>query len=286
MNTYSRSQTNLIRPTILLFFFLIGSFLWFYLPVITDMIDEWGRNPNNSHGFLIPFISAYFLWLKKDRIKQVEHKPANIGLFLIFTGIVIYVLGYLGAAHTTIRVSMFIFIAGVLIFLFGFRLFRAVSFPYFYSFFMIPVPYYLYEKIAFPLKLIVTKVSVYIIGLFGIPVIREGNVIMLENITLQVVDACSGIRSLTSLLAITVAYAYITQKTRARMFILVILSIPIAVFSNIVRVVVTGILSRYYGASAAEGFFHEFAGLGVFILSCLLIFTIGLLISKKDKYKI
>ena len=246
------------------------------------MVKEWARNPNNSHGFLIPFISAYFLWLQKDKIKQTELKPSNAGLFFIFFGAIIYVLGYLGAAHTTIRVSMFIFIAGSLIFLYGTSLFRAISFPFFYSLFMIPVPYYLYEKVAFPLKLIVTKASVMIISLIGIPVVREGNIIMLENMTLQVVDACSGIRSLTSLLAITMAFAYLTQKNRKRMILLTVLSIPIAVISNIFRVVITGILSRYYGASAAEGFFHEFAGLGVFILSCLMVFTLGFFLNKRD----
>jgi len=282
MNTYSRLQTNQAKPSFILSFLLIVSFAWLFMPVITDMVAEWTRNPNNSHGFLIPFISAYFLWQLKDRIKQAEVKPSNTGLFLIVIGIIMYVLGYLGAAHTTIRVAMFIFIAGAVIFLYGFQLFKIISFPYFYSLFMIPVPYYLYEKIAFPLKLIVTKASVIIISFLGIPVLREGNIIMLENMTLQVVDACSGIRSLTSLLAITVSYAYLTQKSRARMILLTVLSIPIAVISNIFRVVITGILSRYYGASAAQGFFHEFAGLGVFILSCLMVFTLGFFLNKRD----
>lgn len=283
MNISSRLQTNQSASSFFISTLLIGAFLWFYFPVITDLVDEWGRNPNNSHGFLIPFIAAYFLWMQKERIREVSLDPSNSGVLLVLIGVAVYVLGYLGAAHTTIRISMFFFVAGSLIFLYGYGLFKAISFPYFYALFMIPVPHYLYENIAFPLKLIVTKASVFIIGLLGIPVIREGNIIMLENITLQVVDACSGIRSLTSLLAITVAYAYLTQNSRLRMIVLVLFSIPIAVFSNIFRVVVTGILSRYYGASAAEGFFHEFAGLGVFILSFLLVFIAGFLLNKKGK---
>lgn len=250
------------------------------MPVITDLAKEWIRNPDNSHGFLVPFISGYLLWISRERIRSVTLNPSNGGLFLISGGIGMYILGYLGAAHTTIRVSMFIFVAGCLIFLYGIHLFKAVSFPFFYSLFMIPVPYYLYERIAFPLKLFVTRTSVWVIDSMGIPVLREGNIIQLPNITLQVVDACSGIRSLTSLLAITVVYAYLTQRSKARMVLLILLSVPLSVFANILRVLITGILSRYYGTKVAEGFFHESAGLGVFLLSCILVFAVGWFLKK------
>ncbi len=281
MNTFLQ---NIIRfsglPLIIIF---SGSFIWLFWPVLTDLVRDWGHDPNNSHGFLIPIITGYFLWRKRQYILSAELNPSNKGLFIIFMGLLVYLLGYLGAAHTTIRVSMFIFIAGSVIYLYGFSMMRAIMFPYLYALFMIPVPYYLYETVAFPLRLFVTSVAVKFISLIGIPVIREGNIIMLENITLQVVDACSGIRSLTSLLALTVAYAYISQNTLRRRVVLVLSAIPIAVISNILRVVITGILSRYLGARAAYGFFHEFAGLGVFLISLFIVIGVGTLLAKGDR---
>lgn len=262
---------------------LLITFCWLYYPVIFKMVSEWYNNPNHSHGFIIPLISGYFVWQRKEIVKRVAIRPTNWGIFLLISGLLIYVLGNLGAAYTTTRVSMFIVLAGIILFIYGKELFRNLYFPFFYLLLMIPVPPYIYDTVAFPLKLFVTKYSVLFMKLIGISVLREGNVIMLENITLQVVDACSGIRSLTALFAIGIAFAYLTQKSNFKKIFLVCATIPVAIIANSIRVIITGILSKYYGGNAAEGFFHEFAGLGVFMLSVMLLIVIGILLNKTGK---
>jgi exosortase len=247
------------------------------------MISEWYDNPDHSHGFLIPFIAAYFVWDGRLTLTSIEIRPTNWGILILLSGIIMYFLGQLGAAHTTTRVSLLITLAGIFIFLYGKNMFRSIMFPFMFLFLMIPAPRYLYDLIAFPLKLFVTKYSVLLLDNLGIMVIREGNVIMMENITLQVVDACSGIRSLISIIVVAITLAYITQQTAFKRGIIILSAIPISVIANMGRIVVTGIMARYYGSIAAEGFFHDFAGLAVFGFEAFLIGAIALLLNKLGK---
>ncbi len=261
--------------------FLLITFIWLYFPVISKMVSEWYSNPNHSHGFIIPLISIYFIWQKREHLKEAILNSTNWGILILILGLIIYIFGNLGAAYTTMRISMFIVLAGIIIFVFGKEYFKVLSFPFFYLLLMIPVPSYIYDTVAFPLKLFVTKYSVSFMQFVGIPVLREGNIIMLENITLQVVDACSGIRSLTALFALSIALAYLTQKTKLRKILLVIAIVPIAIITNGFRVVMTGILAKSYGGVVAEGFFHEFAGIGVFMVSVVLLIAVGILLRGK-----
>ena len=148
---------------------------------------------------------------------------------------------------------------------------------------MIPLPYILYDSVAFPLKLMVSKISVEFLSFIGILVLREGNIIHLADTTLEVADACSGIRSIISLLALSTAIAYITQKGWIKRTVLIISAVPIAVFVNAVRVIVTGVLAEKYGAKAAEGFFHEFAGLVIFGLAIFLLIILSIVMARKTK---
>lgn len=262
---------------------LLGALCWVYARVLEGMVSEWYNNPDHSHGFLIPLISGYFLWTRRDALKSVVLRPSNWGSVVLAGGLMMFVLGDLGAAYTTTRVSMIIALAGIILFIYGWAAFRAVSLPFFYLLFMIPVPTYLYDAVSFPLKIFVTKSSVLIMKLAGVPALREGNVIMLQNITLQVIDACSGIRSLVSLLAVGVALAYLSQRTGPRKVMLVLAAFPIAVATNVLRVVITGLLARSFGGAVAGGFLHEFAGIWVFLLSVGLLILTGAALSRAGK---
>jgi exosortase len=145
---------------------------------------------------------------------------------------------------------------------------------------MVPLPYIVYDAIAFPLKLLVAKVSVATLKAVGVIVWREGNIIMFPNVTLEVADACSGLRSLMSLLAIGVSYAFIFHNSRPQRILLILMAVPIAMISNMFRVIATGFLAQYYGAAAAEGFFHEFAGLAVFALAMGLLLLTGMILRR------
>ena len=171
----------------------------------------------------------------------------------------------------------------MILYFFGAAVFRIMLLPVLYLFFMVPLPYIVYDSLAFPLKQLVAKYSVETLQLMGVVIIREGNVLILPETTLEVADACSGIRSLVSLLALATAFAVFTLKSTVKRVIMVIMAIPIAIFTNGLRVIGTGILAQYWGSKAAEGFFHEFAGLAVFGVALLMLAGLGALMNRGEK---
>ena len=265
-------RDKILKLLSIVIFILVFGFL--YWKTLYGMVMDWYVDENYSHGFLIPLISGYLLWQRKDVIKNVTLSPSNTGLPIVLMGLAVYLVGNVAGESFTMRISMLVVLMGTILFGYGITLFKTVSFPFFYLIFMIPLPYIFYDSIAFPLKLLVSKYSVGFLKIIGIPVLREGNVIQLVNTTLEVADACSGIRSIISLLALSMALAYFTQKGWIKKWILVLLAIPIAIFANSIRVIGTGILANRYGAGVAEGFFHEFAGLVIFgVAMVMLIFS-------------
>lgn len=254
-----------------------------YYPVLSYMILQWYSDPNYSHGFIVPLVSGYMLYQNREALKEVALTPSAWGLPVIVIGLLAFLVGYLGTEYFIMRISFLIVLAGIILFLFGKALLRGISVPFGYLFFMVPLPYILYDAVAFPLKLMVAKYSVMFLHALGVVVWRDGNIIMFPNIELEVADACSGMRSLFSLLALAVALAYFTQKTKVRALILALSSIPIAILANSIRVIVTGILAKHFGSKAAEGFFHEFAGLAVFAMAMAMLIGVGVLLRKAGK---
>ncbi len=254
-----------------------------YGRTIISMINHWSMDENYSHGFLIPFITAYMLWERKDNMKSVVTTPSNYGLFLIFAGLGLFLVGTISSELFTMRFSMLLVLAGVLLFVFGIGFFKAILFPFCYLILMIPIPYIIYDAIAFPLKVFVSKYSVDFLGFVGILALREGNIIHLADITLEVADACSGVRSILSLLALSMALAYFTQKGLLKRTVLVVLAVPIAILVNAIRVIGTGVLANQYGAKVAEGFFHEFAGIVIFGSAIVLLIFSTIILGKIGK---
>lgn len=262
----------------LLFFLLLLSVT--YYEIVASMAQQWNDDPNYSHGFLVPLISGYFLYQRWDRLGNLKVKPCNIGLILIIGSLLLLILAYTGTEYFTMRSSLIFLLAGVTLFWLGWDILKGAALPIGYLFFMVPLPYILYDAIAFPLKLFITKCSVWSLKAMGIMVWREGNIIMFPQTVLEVADACSGIRSLVSLLALAVALAIFSQRGWLKRCLLVASAVPIAIATNMLRVIVTGFLAQYYGAAAAEGFFHEFAGMAVFALAMVLLFLTSFLLNK------
>ena len=251
-----------------------------YAPIFPDLVSNWYNDPNYSHGFLVPFIAVYFLWEKRSLLKSAKVKPSNWGLLPLLLGFTLLVFGFAGTEYFTMRISLVFWIAGIVLYCYGWEVFRISSLAIGFLVFMVPLPYIVYDALAFPLKIFITKVSVVSLKALGVIVWRDGNILQFPNTVLEVADACSGLRSLMSLVALSVAYAFISQKKWLGRVVLVSLAIPIAILTNMVRVIVTGLLAQYYGAAAAEGFFHEFAGLAVFALAMVLLLISGSIISK------
>ena len=268
--------SNIIFP---IFLFTL-SFLFLYHKTVWELIGDWYHDENYSHGFLIPLISGYMIWQKRDNLKQLKINPSNSGVLILLFGFGLYLIGYLAGESFTMRFSMIVVLTGTIIYTLGMEIFRELLFPVSYLVFMIPLPYLIYNSIAFPLKLLVSKYSVWFLQLIGIPVYREGNVIYLTNITLEVINACSGIRSLISLLALSTAIGYFYLNTNLKRAVLILLSVPIAILVNSLRIIITGILSNLYGSALARGFFHEFEGVVLFGFSLFFIFFASWILKK------
>jgi exosortase len=262
---------------------LIACFAYLYSHTFSEMIKNWQRDDNYSHGFLIPFVSAYMIWHKWPSLKQAPSAPSNWGIFLILLSMIMHIAGAVSAETFAMRSSIIICLMGVVLFLCGKRRLTAIIVPLLYLFFMIPIPKIIWNQLAFPLQLLSAKLSCLVLQLFSIPVLREGNIIQLSNITLEVVDACSGLRSLTTLLALSGAFAYISILKISSKWALFLAAIPIAPIVNIVRITATGFLARYVGPETANGFLHELSGILVFIISFILLFGIKELLSKIEK---
>lgn len=251
-----------------------------YWTVVPGMVSDWNNDPNYSHGFLVPLIAGYFAWQKWPELKELQVSPSNLGLLVVAGSLLLLIFGFAGTEYFTMRSSLVFLLAGIILFWFGWAVFKGLLLPVGFLLFMVPLPYIVYDAMAFPLKLMVAKFSVAALKLMGIAVLREGNIIMFPQTVLEVADACSGLRSLMSLLALAVAYAVFSQKSNLMRVIMVLSAVPIAIATNMFRVIATGVLAQYYGAAAAEGFFHEFAGLAVFALAMVLLFLLGALLRK------
>ncbi len=262
-----------IKRQLIFIFLLILSICGLYAQIFQGLYSAWSDDPNYSHGFLVPFISGYFIWQNKEELLQLEPKPSAYGLALVVFAFFVLISGTAAQELFTKRSSFIFLLAGCVLFLLGWQWLKKLALPITFLFFMIPLPYIVYDAMAFPLKLFVAKFSVIALKLMGVIVLREGNIIMFPQTVLEVADACSGLRSLMSLLALGVALAVFTQRGTLQKTLLVLLTVPIAIFTNMVRVIGTGFLAQYYGSAAAEGFFHEFAGMGVFLLAMVLLFA-------------
>ncbi len=260
---------------------LFGAALVFlYHEVLYKLIKDWFIDPNYSHGLLLPLFSAYFIWLNREDLAKTPVSTGLSGLLWVATGLLLLLLGSVAGELFTQRVSFLFVLYGGLVFLFGWPLARKLAFPVWLLLLAIPIPYVIYNALTFPLKLFATKMATSLLQAVGLSVYRDGNIIVLPNMVLEVIDACSGIRSLISLVAVCVILAYFVRRWVYRV-LLVLLSIPIAIGVNVLRIFVTGILSYHLGKEAAEGFFHTFSGLLVFMLSIFLVGAVHYLVRNR-----
>lgn len=260
---------------------LLASIVLLYAPIVSEMVKDWYNDDNYSHGFVVPLIAGYFIYVKRRELFEAQVVPAWSGFIVISAGLLQLLAAWLGVEYFNMRASLVVVLIGCVLFIFGMRVFKVCRVSLLYLFLMIPIPYIIYDAVAFPLKLFVTKVSVAFLQLLGVIVLQEGNIIMFPSVTFEVADACSGIRSLMSLVALSVAYAYFLKISTLKRWILIVSSVPFAIITNAVRVIVTGILAQWWGAKAAEGFFHEFAGMAVFALAMVMLVGLGSLLCRE-----
>src|SRR5580658_5276135 len=245
-----------------------------YAPVLGSLVKQWWSDPNYGHGFFVPIIAAYVLWSERDRWHARPLRPENLGLAIMLFAIALRILGMLGAELFTARLSLVILIAGIVLFLAGRQVLQLIAFPIGYLLFMIPLPAIVYYQLTLPLQLWASRLGATGLVAVGIHTVRQGNLLYLPNCTLNVVEACSGIRSLLSLLAVAVAYGYFAERSTWKRSVLAIASVPVAIATNGLRLVTTGALSYFFGPSVDSGAVHVALGLGSFALAFVSILLI------------
>jgi exosortase len=236
-----------------------------YAPVLDRLVLQWWSDPDYGHGFLVPLFVGYVVWRTRGHWQELRPEPSQLGLLVMLAAIGLLIVGLLGAELFVSRVSLVVLLAGMALYLAGWRTLRALAFPLAYLLLMIPLPAIIYNQVTFPLQLVASRMAAACLELLRVPVLREGNLLLLPNYTLEVVEACSGIRSLMSLVALAVAYGYLVESRYWVRGALLALMFPIAVWSNSLRVVGAGTLTYVLGPEWAEGFFHVFSGWLIFL---------------------
>jgi len=244
-----------------------------YAPVLAALVRQWSEDADMGHGFFVPVIAGYIAWRKRDQIAGRLPQPNWWGLaIMIWAGLQLYI-ATLGAELFLARTSFVISIIGAVLLLGGTRYLKIFMFPLFLLFFMVPIPAVIYNQITFPLQLFASRVAENTIDLLQIPVIREGNVLTLPQQTLNVVEACSGIRSLLTLTFLALVYGYFFEKRTWVRTVLFFATIPIAIIANAGRVTFTGIVSQFK-PELAEGWFHEAQGWVIFMIGLVILVVV------------
>lgn len=248
-----------------------------YAPVLARLVRNWIDDPDMGHAFFVPVIAGYIAWQRRDEILACPPQSSPWGLLVVALGALQLYVATLGAELFLARTAFIVSLAGVVLYQGGWRLLRLLAFPLFLLCFMVPIPAILYNQVTFPLQLIASRVAEVSLSLLGLPVLREGNVIELPSQTLNVVEACSGIRSLLSLSFLSLVYAYFFDKKVWMRAALLLAIIPIAILANSSRVTLTGILTEYQ-PELAEGFFHSAEGWVIFMVALVMLVVVHRLI--------
>jgi len=249
-------------------------FVILYYQVIARLVSDWWNDDNYSHGFLIVPIALYFAWERRDALKAAEKKPFVIGIVIVAVSLAIMIAGILGSEYFLPRVSMLGVLAGAILFLFGWNHLKILILPIAFLLLMIPIPAIIFNQIVFPLQLLASRFGENTIMVCQIPVLREGNVLHLANTSLEIVEACSGIRSLVTLLTMGIVYGYLLESRIWVRIVLIAATVPIAIVANGIRVAGTGVAAHYYGPEVAEGFTHTFSGWVIFIVALIMLFIL------------
>jgi exosortase len=248
--------------------------IWLYWPTLAHLVGQWWNDPNFSHGFFVPLFSAFVIWQERDRLARITPQPSWAGLIVLLAALGMLVVGRLGAELFLDRSSLLLLVAGAVILFLGWNLFRAVLFPWAFLLLMIPIPTIVFNQITFPLQLLASKVAARVLPVLGVPILREGNVINLPSMALEVAEACSGIRSLVSLVTLAIIYGYLMEKRLWVRWLLALASVPIAVAANSIRIIGTGLLVQYWDVEKAEGYFHASWGWIIFVVSLVMLYAL------------
>lgn len=246
---------------------------WLYAPLALRLASQWWHDPNYTHGFFVPVFSGFLLWEKRAKLVALRVQPSWTGLIILVFALLALVLGTANSGLFLYRLSLLFLIAGAVVFLAGWKHLAAISFPLAFLVLMIPSETLL-EYITFPLQIVASKTASFLLMLVGVPAAREGNIIVLPNARLEVAEACSGVRSLFSLVTLTIIYGHLTETKIGVRVLLALLAAPISVLANALRIALTGLVVEYWGIEGTQGTLHLLSGWFIFAGSLALIFLL------------
>ena len=269
--TVAAPKSNNASKTALLCLSALLAVLLYY-PVLAGLFRQWLDDPNYTHGLLIPIISAFFLFRDREALRGASGGGGEyLGIPLILLASVLLVGGTAASELYTTRVSLPILLMGMILFLRGAAFARRAAFPVLFLLMMVPLPYIVYYKMTFPMQIMSAKLSAGVLKMINVSIIRQGNILLLPGYTLEVVAACSGLRSLMTMVTLAMIFAAFSPLSPARKILLVISAVPVAVAANTIRLVVTALGAYTVGPEFADGPLHELSGLIVFMAGLLLL---------------
>jgi len=238
-----------------------------YAGILRDLAWQWWDDSNYTHGFLVPVFSGFLIWQRRHELAAIPINGSWIGLPVLLAGIAALLFGDIGSENFLMRSSLIVILVGLVLFHLGWESFRVLAFPLLFLFFMVPLPATLFYAVAFPLQALAARNAAWTLDALGVPVLLDGNVIHLAKQSLGIAEACSGIRSLVSLLSVSVGWAILTLPGPWAMAVFVAMVIPITILANVARVVITGLIGQWFGVEYAQGFFHTFSSWLVFVFA-------------------
>lgn len=262
-----RKNTNtIILASLVCVLFVAG-----YYPVFQILVEKWLTLEEYSHAFLILPIILYMVWDKRAVLVSDQVRYSSGGLVLVLFAALFYLFANLTQVHTIISLSMVLTVFGVLLYLAGINAVRELVTPLILLLLLIPVPEQLYIYLTFPLQIKVSQVSELVVGLTGVPVLREGNVMNIPTKSFEVVEACSGMRSIISLLSLSIIMGYFMLEAKVSKLLLLIASLPIAFLVNIIRVTAMILLFHFFKLDLTEGTLHTMTGVMVFCMAMVML---------------
>ena len=273
----ARSQS---RPPWLALAVAVTGALALYVPVIAGMAADWIEFPSLSHGFAVPLISAYLLWNRRRLLAEAPVEGSFIGLPVVVLALGMLVLGSLGGESFIARLSLPIALFGAVLFLMGWKITRHAWIAIAYLAFMIPLPYLTLKAITYQSRLFDAGLTATALGWIGVPVLRDGVMLQLPNMTLEVADECSSVPAIAALLALGAAYAQVQARPTWIRDILTLAAAPLGLLSNIVRLILTSLGAYYLGPVALNNAIHKFNGTTVFLATVVLLVALDTLLTR------
>jgi exosortase len=245
-----------------------------YAPVLRELARDWVRDANYSHGPLIPVISGYLIWRQRKELAALPRSPANAGLFGILLGLGMLILGTAGAEVFTQRVSLVLLLAASVTFFLGWGWTRRLAFPIAFLLLAVPLPYVVYYGLTSPMQAFAARCAVFGLKGLGVPVVAQGNVLHLPETSLEVAEACSGIRSLYAFLALGALLAYWMHIPAFARILVFLATIPLSIAANAFRVALTGLGAYLVGPQMTHGLVHELFGVLIFLSALGIYFLV------------